>query len=91
MQRDRKILLLHGEARDGDVDNPEADCFCLTWTKITVWPLTRRLSAAHLRAIWLPLSLSMATATNRVIGFIRSAEFAGGGHILFFLTYLNLI
>lgn len=32
--------------------------------RITVWPLLRILSIAHLRADWLPLSLSIATATK---------------------------
>ena len=35
-----------------------------TWIKTTVWPLERRFSAAHFRAFWLPLSLSIATATS---------------------------
>ncbi|URE27228.1 hypothetical protein MUK42_07240 [Musa troglodytarum] len=32
--------------------------------RVRVWPLATRVSAAHFRAFWLPLSLSMATATN---------------------------
>lgn len=32
--------------------------------RTTVWPLLRILSIAHLRADWLPLSLSIATATK---------------------------
>lgn len=36
---------------------------CLTWMRVTVWPLERRLSTAHLRAYWLLLSLSIATVT----------------------------
>ncbi|URD99744.1 hypothetical protein MUK42_37578 [Musa troglodytarum] len=36
----------------------------LTWTRVRVWPLVTTLSSAHLKALWLFLSLSMATATS---------------------------
>lgn len=39
------------------------DVFCLTWMRVTRLPLLRRLSTAHFNAAWLPLSLSIATAT----------------------------
>lgn len=50
-----------GVAREGD-EEKEAD-FILTWIRTTVTPLVRRWSMAHFNAFWLPLSLSIATAT----------------------------
>lgn len=35
----------------------------LTWRRVTLLPLPKRWSTAHFNAAWLPLSLSMATAT----------------------------
>lgn len=40
------------------------DATTLTWMRITVAFLVRRLSIAHLSAFWLPFSLSIATAIN---------------------------
>ena len=54
----------------------------LTWIRTRVSPLERRWSVAHLRARWLPLSLSMATA---IIPFpsVFFISFFFGCHIFF--------
>lgn len=39
----------------------ELEGLSLTWRRVTVLPLPRRLSTAHFNAYWLPLSLSIAT------------------------------
>ena len=36
----------------------------MTWRRIRVWPFKTKWSIDHLSAFWLPLSLSIATATN---------------------------
>lgn len=45
-------------------DGEREDAKTLTWMRITVAFLARRLSIAHLSAFWLPFSLSIATAIN---------------------------
>jgi hypothetical protein len=50
------VKLVGGEEREGSS--------ILTWMRITVAFFVRRLSIAHLKARWLPFSLSIATATN---------------------------
>jgi len=57
-------LWLQGRCLLGEEECEERDDLRLTWMRITVCPLTKRLSIAHLRAIWLLLSLSIATAIN---------------------------
>lgn len=42
----------------------EEDGFCLTWRRVTTWPLLRSRSIVHFKAYWLHLSLSIATATS---------------------------
>lgn len=62
------------------------DGFTLTWIKIIVCPLAKRLSTAHFRATWLPLSLSMATAINLFNGGPPWFIAVGGAHILYYFS-----
>lgn len=56
----------------------------MTWMRMTVWPLERRFSVAHLIACWLALSLSMATATSPLRPPFRPIilAFPFGSHIV---------
>lgn len=56
------LIYLLGVKREGDEDREGARS--LTWMRITVEFLVKRLSTAHFSAFWLPFSLSIATATN---------------------------
>ena len=58
------------------------DALWTTWIRMTVWPLLRRLSAAHLTACWLPFSLSTASAT-KPFAPATFTPFPFGSHIFF--------
>lgn len=71
--------------KEGDEGREDAET--LTWMRITVAFLVRRLSIAHLSAFWLPFSLSIATAINPFTPSLFSDEFFGN-HIPLFLPKL---
>lgn len=80
------VRYLLGAKREGDGDRVGARS--LTWMRITVALLVRRLSTAHLSADWLSFFLSIATATNPLTpSFLSDRCF--GNHITFF--HCNLI
>ena len=54
-----------------------------------VWPREARFSMVHLRACWLPLSLSIATATEPFPVSFFPPLFAFGSHIIS-LLYIYL-
>lgn len=76
-----KVWYLLGVKREGDGDRVGARS--LTWMRITVELLVRRLSTAHFSAFWPPFSLSIATATNPFTPSFFS-EWCFGNHITLF-------